>query len=153
MSLRLILAASAALVLAAPALAQEAPAAPAAAPAEDAAAEAAFEARAEAFEARMEAMGGEMEAAVAAAGGDQARLSSDLDVIVARYQPDADAFAEELNAFIASRIGSMPPEAQAQMAMAGPVIDAQVRGAPAQAKAQAMAAAAAPSAPAAAAQE
>jgi len=147
MSIRLVLAASAALALATPAFAQEAPAAPA--EADSAAAEAAFEARAEAFEARMEAMGAEMQTAVGAAAGDQARLSADLDVIAARYQPDADAFAEELKAFIASQLAGMPPEAQAQMTMAGPLIDAQVRGAPAQAKAQALAAAAAP-APAAA---
>jgi hypothetical protein len=96
----------------------------------------------------MEAMGAEMQTAVAAAAGDQARTSADLDVIAARYQPDADAFAEELKAFIASQMDSLPPEAQAQMAMAGPLIDAQVRGAPAQAKAQALAAAAAAAAPA-----
>ena len=149
MSLRLILAASAALAFASPALAQEAPAAPPAAEAEAAAAEAAFEARAEAFGARMEAMGAEMQTAVTAAGEDQAKLSADLDVIVARYQPDADAFAEELKAFIATQMGSMPPEQQAQAAMVGPMIDAQVRGAPAQAKAEAMAAAAGAAAPAA----
>ena len=90
-----------------------------------------------------------MPSAAAAAGDDQARLSTDLDAIVARYQPDADAFAEEVKAFIASQTGAMPPEQQAQIAMMGPMIDAQVRGAPARAKAQVLAAAsgAAPATP------
>jgi len=142
MSIRVILAASAVVAFAAPALAvaQEPPAAPApAATAEDAAAEAAFEARAGVFETRMEEMTTEMQSAAGAAGGDQAKLSADLDAIVARYQPEADAFAEELKAFIASKLAGMPAEAQAQMSMAGPMIDAQVRGAPAKAKADTLA--------------
>jgi hypothetical protein len=85
-------------------------------------------------------MKSEMQAAAAAAGGDQAKLSADLDAIVARYQPEADAFAEAVKGFIASQLASMPPEAQAQAAMAGPIIDAQVRGIPAQVKAEFMSA-------------
>lgn len=134
MSLRLVLAASAALAFAAPVLAQEAPVAPAAVPAPMTEAE--IEARANAFEARMGEMISEMQAAGAAAAGDQAKLSADLDAIAARYQPEADAFAEELKGFIASQLASLPPEAQAQAAMAGPLIDAQVRGLPAQGKAE-----------------
>ena len=101
MSVRIALAASVVLAFAAPAFAQDAPAAPPAATAE-ADAEAAFEAKGEAFGARMEEMGAEMQAAVTAAGGDQAKATPALDAIVAKYQPEADAFAVELEAFIAS---------------------------------------------------
>ena len=86
-------------------------------------------------------MTSEMQAAATAASGDQAKASADLDAIAARYQPEADAFAETLKGFIASQMASLPPEAQAQAAMAGPMIDAQVRGIPAQAKAEVLAAA------------
>jgi hypothetical protein len=148
MSLRIILAASAVLAFAAPAFAQDAPAAPAAATA-DTEAQAAFEAKGEAFGARMEAMGGEMQAAITAAAGDQASAATALDVIVAKYQPEADTFATELEAFIASQMASAPEEQRAQMTAMGPVISAQVKGAPAQMRAQALASmtAAAPAAP------
>lgn len=142
MSLRLILAASAALAFASPALAQDAPAAPAAAEgpsAADTEAQAAFEAKGEAFGARMEAMSGEMQAAVTAAAGDQASAATALDAIVARYQPEADTFATELEAFIASQMASAPEEQRAQMTAMGPVISAQVKGAPAELRARALA--------------
>ncbi|NJC40780.1 hypothetical protein GGQ87_001038 [Brevundimonas alba] len=139
MSLRIILAASAVLAFAAPAFAQDAPAAPPAASAEDTAAQAAFEAKGEAFGARMEAMGGEMQAAVTAANGDQARATAALDVIVAKYQPEADTFATELEAFITSQMANAPEEQRAQMVAMGPMISAQVKGAPAQMRDQALA--------------
>lgn len=147
MSCRLILAATAALALATPAFAQTAPApaAPAAAPTSSPA-EAAFEAKGEAFEAKMDAMRAEMQTAVTAAAGDQAKLSTDLDAIVARYQPDADTFATELSAFIASQAPQMPEEQRAQMAQMGPVIEAQIKGAPASMRAAALQSAAAPAA-------
>jgi hypothetical protein len=148
MSLRLLLAASAALALAAPALAQEAPAAPPAA-ATGADAEAAFEARAEAFGARMEAMGAEMQTAVTDAAGDRVRAGAALDVVVARYQPEADAFADELVAFIASQMANAPEEQRVQMTMLGPVIATEVKGAPGKARDEALAAMDAAAAPAA----
>lgn len=148
MSLRIALAA-AALAFAAPAFAQEAPAAdPAAAAAAEA--EAAFEARAEAFQQAMGTMQGEMQTALRAAGADHARASVDLDAIAARYQPQAEAFAAELDAFVTSQLSVMPPEAQAQMAQMGPMLRARITGAPATIKAgllQAAGAAAAPGAP------
>jgi len=149
MSLRTALAAAAVLAFAAPVFAQEAPAAdPAAAAA--AQAEAAFEAKAEAFQQVMATMQGEMQTALTAAGSDQARANADLDAIAARYQPQADAFALELDAFITSQLPVMPPEAQAQMAQMGPALRSQITGVPATIKAgliQAAATAAAPATP------
>jgi len=148
MSLRTALVAAAVLALAAPAFAQEAPAADPAAVAA-AQAEAAFEARAEAFQQAMGEMQGEMQAALTAAGTDQVKANADMDAIAARYQPRADAFANELDAFLTSQLPVMPPEAQAQMAQMGPMVRAQITGAPASIKAGLIqaAAAAAPAAP------
>lgn len=149
MSFRAVLAASAVFAFAAPALAQTppptAPAAPAA-PAADSPEEAAFEAKAEAFSARMQQMGAEMQAAVAAAAGDSAKANTDLDAIAARYQPEADAFATELEIFMATQGDT--PEERAQMAAMGPAITAQIKGAPAMVKSQVLAATAAAAAPA-----
>lgn len=134
MSLRTVLAAAAVLAFAAPAFAGQTPATPPAAPpTAEAAAEAAFEARAEAFGARMDTMGEEMRAA-AAASADQDAARTALDAIVARYQPEADAFADELIAFIAGRMADAPEEQRAQMTAMGPMIAAQVKGAPAQSR-------------------
>jgi hypothetical protein len=141
MSVRLILAAAAAFALAGPALAQDAPAAPPAAAAVADPAEAAFQLRAEAFGARIETMAGEMRAATLAADGDEARTRADLDAIVARYQPEADAFAFELETFIAGRMAAAPEAQRAQIAQVGPMLAAQIRGAPAQARDQMLAAA------------
>jgi hypothetical protein len=90
---------AAALMATTPSLAQET--APPPPPASDtSAAEAAIEARAEAFEGRIRQMGEEMGAAITAAGPDRAKRAADLDAIQARYQPEADAFASELEAFV-----------------------------------------------------
>ncbi|WP_292031061.1 hypothetical protein [Brevundimonas sp. UBA2416] len=149
MSLRTALAAAAVLALATPVFGQEAPAAdPAAAAA--AQAEAAFEAKALAFQQALDTMRGEMQAALTAAGSDQVKANADMDAIAARYQPQADGFAAELDAFITSQLPVMPPQEQAQMAQMGPMIRSQIVGAPATIKAgllQAAAAAAAPAAP------
>jgi hypothetical protein len=149
MSLRTALAAAAVLAFATPVFAQTAPAADPVA--EAAGAEAAFEARAEAFQQAMGTMQEEMQAALTAAGTDQVKANADLDAIAARYQPQADTFANELDAFITSQLPVMPPEAQAQMAQMGPALRAQITGAPATIKAgliqQAAGAAAAPAAP------
>ena len=160
MSIRLILAATAAVAVAGPALAQDAPAAtppaaqtPAPAPAGPVVRspeETAFEAKAEAFEGRMEAMGGEMQTAITAAAGDQAKLSTDLDAIAARYQPEADTFAGEFEAFLASRSASMSEAERTQMTQMTPVVVGQIKGAPASIKGQALQTVAQASAPAAA---
>lgn len=134
MSLRTALAAAAVLALATPVFAQDAPAADPAAAAQ-AETEAAFEAKGQAFQQAMATMRGEMQAAFTAAAGDQAKASADMDVIAARYQPQVDAFALELDAFITSQLPVMPPEAQAQMTQMGPMIRAQIVGAPATIKA------------------
>ena len=134
MSLRTALAAAAFLALATPAFAQDAPPAdPAAAAA--AQAQAAFEAKGQAFQQAMTAMQGEMQAALTAAGADRAKANADMDAIAARYQPQADAFANELDAFITSQLPVMPAAEQAQMAQMGPMVRAQIMGAPATIKA------------------
>lgn len=89
-------------------------------------------------------MQGEMQTAFTAAAGDRDKANADLDAIAARYQPQADAFAGEVEAFLASQISSMPAEAQAQM---GPMIRAQVSGIPAMVKARTLEGAAAPTGP------
>ena len=142
MSLRTALAAAAVLAFATPAFAQDAPAADTATAA--AAQANAFQARAEAFQQAMVSMRGEMQAAITASAGDQAKANADLDAVAARYQPQADAFAVELDAFITSQRSVMSSEDQAQMAQMGPVLRAQITGAPATIKAGVMAAAAAP---------
>ena len=154
MTLRTILAASVVLAFAAPAVAQEAPA-PAAPPAAEAVdpAEAALEARGEAFGERMQAMAGEMQAAITAAGGDPAQATASLDAIVAQYQPEADAFANELQSFFDTKAASAGEEERAQILAQGPQVVATIKGVPAMVRGQveqsaaAAAAAAAPAAP------
>ena len=134
MSVRTTFAAIAVLAFATPVFAQTAPSADPVAAA--AAAEAAFTARAEAFQQAMGTMQGEMQTALTAAGADRVKANADLDAIAARYQPQADAFANEMDAFITSQIPVMPPEAQAQMAQMGPAVRARITGAPATIKAE-----------------
>ena len=139
MSIRILLAAAAvALAATPPAFAQNA----APAYATTAEAEAALQARGAALMASMETMKNEMSAAATAAGGDQTRLASALDAIVARYQPSADAFAAEMEAFFANPPADMPPEQRAGMLQAGPMVVAQLKGLPAMMRQEQLAAAA-----------
>jgi hypothetical protein len=136
---------AAALVAATPALAQEtAPPPPATDPA---AVEAAIQARAEAFEGRMRQMGEEMGAAITAAGPDRAKRAADLDVIQARYQPEADAFVSELEAYVLPQLAALPADQQAAARTGFETGMAQVRGLPAMVRAQTEQAADAPPAP------
>lgn len=141
MILRLALTATALLALSGPVLAQQAaPAAPvAAAPAP--VTEADIQAAGDAFGARMEAMSQELGTAVAAANGDAARARTNTDPIVAKYQPEADAFSALLTRFFAA----MPegPEKTQMMAMA-PIIEAEIKGAPGKIRDQALAGTRAP---------
>ncbi|PQZ78617.1 MULTISPECIES: translation initiation factor IF-2 [unclassified Brevundimonas] len=154
MSLRLVLAATAALAFAVPAFAQEAPAAaPAAAEAPvKSPAEIEMEAKAQAFEARMAQLQPELEAAITASGGDQTKGMADVDAVLARYQPDIEGFATQLEAFIDSEIAATTDDAKRQqMTEARGQVGPALRGIPAQIRAgaaQAIAAqAAAPAAP------
>lgn len=142
MILRLALTATALLALSGPVLAQQtAPAAPAAAPAAAPVTEADIEAAGEAFGQKMEAMGQELGTAIAAANGDAALARTNTDPVVAKYQPDADAFAALLTSFFAT----MPEGPQkAQMTAMAPMIEAEIKGAPAKARDQALAATPAP---------
>ena len=153
MSLRLVLAATATLAFAAPAFAQEAAApAPAAAPAKSAA-ELEMEAKAQAFEARMGQLQPELEAAIMASGGDQTKGMADVDAVLARYQPDIEGFATQLEAFIDGEIATTTDEAKRQeMTAARAQVGPALRGIPAQIRAgAAQAIAAQAAAPAAAA--
>jgi hypothetical protein len=144
MSLRLILPAVAALALAAPAFAQTAPApapAPQAAPApvaQDAESpeEAAFEAKADAFGQRMETMQHELQAAATAAGADAAKKKTDLDAIQARYQPEADAFAVDLQNFVQTAVAMVPEDQRAGAAAQIEAAVPQIRGLPAMIRGQ-----------------
>lgn len=121
MSLRLILAATVALAVAAPALAQDTSAAsppPAAAPTAVETAKSpevlAFEARSEAFGARLTQFQTELEAAIAASGGDQTKGMTEVEIILARYEPEIDAFVPELEAFYDRQIAAAADDAQRQ---------------------------------------
>lgn len=142
MSIRLILAATAAVAIAGPALAQDAPAAPPAEAAQTSRddvdpAEAALDAKGEAFGQRMEAMSAEMQAAATAEGADEAKVSADLDAIVARYQPEADAFAAEVqHAFEAKAAASTDETEKTQLAANATQVVAVIKGVPAMVRGQ-----------------
>ncbi|MNR52409.1 hypothetical protein D3C85_1722550 [compost metagenome] len=48
----------------------------------------------------------ELEAVIAAAGGDQAKGMADIEIILARYEPEIDAFVPEIEAFYDSQIAA-----------------------------------------------
>lgn len=125
---------TAVLIAATPVLAQET--APAAASV-TATAEAAFQARAEAFQGRIRQMGEEMGAAIAAAGPDRARRTADLDAIQSRYQPEMDAFATALEAFVLPQIAALPADQQSDARAGVEAGMTQLRGLPATMRAQA----------------
>ncbi|WP_292032003.1 MULTISPECIES: hypothetical protein [unclassified Brevundimonas] len=142
MSLRLVLAATATLAFAAPALAQEAPAAapqasaPAVPAAPKSAEELAMEAKADAFEARMAQMQPELEAAVRGSGGDQAKGLADVNVVLARYQPDIEAFATAVEGFFDAQIAASTDDAaKQQMTAARAQVGPALRGIPDQIRA------------------
>lgn len=116
-----------ALMVAAPALAQDAPA-PAEAAAAAAPTEEQLQAEAAEFQGRMEAMRAELTDAVAVAAGDAARARTDTDPIVARYQPEADAFADRVVAFVMAQAALAGDD---QAVAAAPIVRAQVAGVPA----------------------
>lgn len=135
MPLRPLLAAVVLLAVApAPILAQE-PAPPAAAPAPApepmTPEQAAFTARGEAFQTRLEAMNGELEQAMADPATDAAGKTAATNAILARYQPDVDAFAGELEAFLRAQ-AELPENAakRADMLAAAATAPAAVRGIP-----------------------
>lgn len=105
---------AAALATASPVFAQTAPA-PAERPDAASAAEAEFEAKAEAFEERLQTMQDEMQAAVTEHGADAAGRDAALDAIQARYQPDVDAFATDLEAFVNTQAAGLPEAQAAEM--------------------------------------
>ena len=141
MILRLALTATALLALSGPVLAQQAAPAARVAAAPAPVTEADIQAAGDAFGARMEALSQELGTAVAAANGNAARARTNTDPIVARYQPEADAFSALLTRFFAA----MPegPEKTQITAMA-PIIEAEIKGAPGKIRDQALAGTRAP---------
>jgi hypothetical protein len=137
---------AAALMAFTPVLAQQA-APPPPPPNDTAAAEAAIRARAQAFEGRMGQMVEEMGAAIIAAGPDRAKRTADLDTIQARFQPEADAFASELEAFVGAQLAAVPTDQQAAARTALEAAVTQLRSLPATARAEAEQSADAPPAP------
>jgi len=101
MTLRLILAASAALVLSAPVVAV-----PAMAVAAQVAAvtEAEMEAKTQAFEARMAEMNKELQAALDGSGGNADKAKADTDAIITRYTPDITGFTTDFESFLNGQI-------------------------------------------------
>ena len=93
-------------------------------------AKAAFEARGQAFQQSLATMQGEMQTALTAAGADHAAANANMDAILVRYQAQAAAFANELDAFVVSQLPTMQPEAQAQMVQMVPTLRAQIINAP-----------------------
>lgn len=89
-------------------------------------------------------MAEEMGAAVEAAGADTARRDAALDAIVTRYQPEADAFAAELQTFADSQLAGMPADQQTAMRNGIAATLTQIRGVPAMVRAQVEQAATAP---------
>ena len=96
--------------------------------------EADVEAQAEIFETAIEAMTEEMEAAIKTAGG-AAAAKPQLDAIQAKYQLDADAFANTLDKFVDAQLTVLPAEARASMEAVRSAVSV-VRGAPAMARQQ-----------------
>lgn len=151
LSIRLSLMAAAAVFVAAPAFAQTtdtAPAAPTApaqtAPATDAEAE--LRVASEAFQGRMEAMAAELAPVVAAAGTDAAKARTDTDPILARYQAEAQTFADKVGAFVTAQAALEGAEAQTEAAQFLPMIQQRIQGVPAQIRDQMIAEATAPTA-------
>lgn len=119
------------------AFAQTAPAPSAEAPADaPEPGEAEFDAKADAFGARMQQMGDEMQAAVTAAAGDASKQDADLDAIEARYQPDAEAFAVALEAFVNHQAAGQPEAERAAMTANILAAVPQIRSIPQQVRAQ-----------------
>ena len=91
-----------------------------------------------AFQSRMQAMESEMRAAVTAAAGDEVKANADLDAIVARYQPEADAFAQEVAAFINAQAAMVPEAQRGAMAEAAVTATAELRAMPTKMRTQAL---------------
>ena len=141
MIVRSALAAAAILMAGTPAMAlQAAPAAPIS--------EADFEVLANAFNGRMQALQTEVQGAVTAAAGDTTKLSADVDVITARYAPEIDTFAGQVESFLDGQIAAATDEAQRQqLTAARQQAGAGLRSIPQQLKAAALQAASTPATP------
>lgn len=99
--------------------------------------EAALEAAGEAFGQKMQAMAEEMGAALEAKGGDAVQAKAELDAIQARYQPDADAFADQVTAFIRAQAAQVPDAAgRAEAEGAAEVVRPQIAAIPARVRAE-----------------
>ncbi|WEK57816.1 MAG: hypothetical protein P0Y52_14940 [Candidatus Brevundimonas phytovorans] len=115
----LSLVATAALAFAAPVVAQQAPAANSGPPiilpiSPKSPAEAELEVKTEAFKIRIAPLQAELHAAVRASGGDTAKGMAAVDAVLARYRPDIESYAVELDAYFDGLIGEAPDDATRQ---------------------------------------
>ncbi|KQS55144.1 hypothetical protein ASG17_03345 [Brevundimonas sp. Leaf363] len=128
------LAVAAALFVAAPVMAQTPP--PAAAEAPISPEEAALNVKAQAFSARMQQLGTELEAAITTGAGDQTKTMADVDVVLGRYRPEVNTFADDVATFLNGESAkSTDPEEKAGLAQAATSASASIRGIPDQARA------------------
>jgi len=149
MSLRLILAVSAALV-ATPVLAQTAPPAPppAVAPAPSPE-EIEMQAKGQAFQASMEQIGGELEAVMSDTAKDNATKTAETNAIIDRHAPEINAFAADLETFLRAMADKPANAAQREDILnAADTAPAAIRSIPEQMRAGVSQALAAPPAPA-----
>ena len=101
-----------------------------------AAAEVEFDAKADAFAARMQTMAADMQTAIINAGDDAAKKDADLDAIEARYQPEVEAFAGVVEAFVNAQAAGAPPEQRASVDSTIAAALTRVRAYPQQVRAQ-----------------
>ncbi|MNS85879.1 hypothetical protein D3C72_1197560 [compost metagenome] len=66
----------------------------------------AFDAKSKAFGVRLAQLQSEFNVAIAAANGDQAKGMADIETLLARYEPEIDAFALDLEAFFDGQIAA-----------------------------------------------
>lgn len=95
-----------------------------------------LEAMGEAFEERMEALKVELSNAIDAAQGDRAKLSTDVDAILATYQPEIEVFISKVESYLDGRLAAATDEKERQeLATARASVGEALRGLSAQIKA------------------
>ena len=87
----------------------------------------ALQAEAQAFETAVTTMSAELATALEAAGDDEARARADSDAVIAKYQPDIDAFAAKVEAAATAEAAGLADETarsakQAEAAQAGTML-------------------------------
>ena len=119
MTMRTVLAAVAVLAISSPVMAQQAGQPAETAAAQPSPAQLAFAQTAQAFDGRMEAMIAEIQAMLADPATDGAQKRSGLEVILGTYNPEINAFADQLQSFLLNQQSvATNPDEQAAIAQA-----------------------------------